>query len=473
MENKRFLKDVSASTVQIGVTQIANLVIFYLISKYISKEDFGFYNWSVALCTTLITILSFGMDLVYVKRVASGYKEMITINLHFFHTLVSGMILICLLGVFLLFFPSFLDGKMLFLLILINQVSFAVSNSIKLALNGLEKYSYLAYIAIVINIIKLIFILVLFFVGSFSISNIIYSFILTYLIEFIYCFFIARKILQQPIKPVIIASEYKELIKESLPQLGTIILSTSSFRVDLILMGILATTIKTAEYGFALKILQISQLPLMIISPIILTRFSKIFNNRDGIDIETSSKLDRFLKIEMIIAVLIPLGIVSIWTDFFDLITDNKYGAVNALTFQIMAVGIPLHYATNFLWTMAFSQGQLKQILKITIITFSMNAIGNVVLIHFFGGEGAALSDLLCSVISFILYYKITIQTSYKFKLKIPLIAITNGSIAVLISLNCDVHIILRFLITFVIYGILSHLTKQFDFKSLLTTNKL
>lgn len=83
-EGKRFFKDISASAVQIGVTQVANLLIFYLISKYISKEDFGFYNWSMAVSSTIITVLSLGMDLVYVKRIASGFKEKLRFRSTFF-----------------------------------------------------------------------------------------------------------------------------------------------------------------------------------------------------------------------------------------------------------------------------------------------------------------------------------------------------------------------------------------------------
>lgn len=473
MQNKRFLKDISASGIQVVATQAANLIIFYLISKYISKEEFGFYNWATATSTTIITILSLGMDLVYVKRVASGFKEKITIELHFFHTLFTGIALITLSILLIMFFPNLLSGKSLFLLILISQVSFAVSNSVKLAINGLEKYTYLAYIAILVSTIKLILILILFFIGQFTIFKIIYAFTLTYLIEFLYSIFFIKKTHIGRIKPKLIIDEYKELIKESLPQLGTVILSTSSVRLDLIMMGLLATAIKTAEYSFALKIVQISQIPLLIISSILLTRFSKIFNSDKPLDLSTSNQLDEFLKIEMIIGILIPLATVSIWSEFFDTITDNKYGAVNALTYQIMVIGIPFHYATNFLWSMAFAQGQLKQILLITIISTSINVLSNLLLIYFWGGEGAALSDLISSIISFMLYLKITKQQTYRFKIKTPLIALFNGVLSTLVSMQFNLHYSLKLAVATSIFLILSYCTKQLSIKSLSTIKSL
>lgn len=472
-EGRRFFKDISASAIQIGVTQVANLLIFYLISKYISKEDFGFYNWSMAVSSTIITVLSLGMDLVYVKRIASGFKEKITISLHFFHTLVTSGVLIVAIGFVTLFFPSLFNFNTLFLLVLVNQSIFTIGNSIKFCLNGLEKYNKLALIAIFTNLLRVSLILTLFFLNYFTIYFIIAAFIASYLIEFIISYFIARKVLNYFVIPKMYFAEYKGLVKESFPQLGTVIISTSSVRIDLILMGLLTTSVKTGEYSFALKIVQLSQIPLLILSPILLTRFSKIFKDGNNITIETPQVLDNFLKIEMVIGILIPLGTVVIWSDFFDSITNNKYGAVNSLTYQIMVIGIPFHYAMNFLWSMAFSQGQLKQILLITIIIFSINFTSNLLFIYWFGGEGAALSDLLTSVVAFALYFKITKQEMYRFKVATPMMALLNGTLSALIALQINLHYSLKLIIAMSIFLTLSYLTKQLSIKSLFSIKNL
>lgn len=471
MENKRFLKDVSASTVQIGVTQIANLVIFYLISKYISKEDFGFYNWSVALCTTLITILSFGMDLVYVKRVASGYKRSETISIHFFHSLLSGGILITIASIILFFFPDAVESKVIFLLVLINQVCFNVSNSVKLCLNGFEKFQYLAVIALIANVFKVLFIVALFAMHQFTMEFIIYSFIVNYIIEFSIGYYLAGKTLRYFIKPVLNLKEYKNLIVESLPQLGTVLFDSALARLDWILMGVLATSVKTAEYAFAFKIFEVSKIPYLIIAPILLTRFSRLFKEGAEIGAGENYKLDNLYRTEMFISILIPIVAVVVWVDFFDLITDNKYGKVNELTYIILAGCIPLHYATNFLWTMAFTQGQLKTIFVITALTSGVNIALNILFITYWGAEGAASAFLISTILQIILYLKLTKQDKYRFKTGILLHTLLIGFVSVVSVYWLNIHFILKGGMVVLIYLSLARLTSLVTIKKIKSVN--
>lgn len=456
MESKRFLKDVSASAVQIAVTQVANLIIFYLISKYISKEDFGFYNWSVALSSTIITVLSLGMDLVYVKRVAAGYKPKITISLHFFHVLVTSGLLIVGIGGVSFIFPQLFNFNTLFLLILINQSVFTIGNSIKFCLNGHEKFNKLAIIAIVTSLTRLVVIAGLLFSNQFTIYNIVFGFIASYLIEFLFSYIIAKRTLDYYIKPKLYVQEYKELIKESFPQLGTVLFDNALARIDWILLGVLTTSVITAEYTFAFKIFEVSKMPYLVIAPILLTRFSKLFKNDREIGEEEKNNLNNLFKVELFLAFIIPIIAISIWSDFFDLITDGKYGAVNLFTYSILAICIPLHYSTNFLWTMAFAQGQLKIIFWITLITSIINIGLNLILINLYNAEGAAAAFLISTIIQIILYIKLTRQAKYQFNLKTLIHYFFIGLIALLPSVLFQTHFILQAILTFSIFISLS-----------------
>ena len=92
IKNKKILIDISGNTIQVIATQFFGLLIFYFISKYLSKEEFGEYNWSIALGFTIISIASLGLDLVYVKRIASGYDRVQTTGIHFFHSIVVSLL---------------------------------------------------------------------------------------------------------------------------------------------------------------------------------------------------------------------------------------------------------------------------------------------------------------------------------------------------------------------------------------------
>lgn len=467
MESKKFVKDISASTIQVAITQIANLVIFYLISKYISKEEFGFYNWSMALISTIITVFSLGMDLVYVKRVASGQKPETTISIHFFHTILTSVFLIAVAGICCTFLFPNLQFKDLFLLIVINQCLFTVGNSIKLCLNGYERFNKLAIIAIITSLLRVAFVITLLLTHYFTINLIVIAFITSYLIEFSISYLIAGKTLQYYIKPKVEAKEYKLLIRESLPQLGTVLFDSALARIDWILMGILASAVKTAEYSFAYKMFEVSKIPYLVIAPILLTRFSKLFSDKQAIDSGAKTNIDSLFKTEMFIAVLAPMLVILIWTDFFDLVTDQKYGAVNQLTYTVLAICIPLHYTINFLWTMAFAQGQLKMIFLITVITSVLNIVLNLFMISKYGAEGAAVAFLISTLIQVVLYYRLTIRSKYKLNIFILVVNMLIGTSIVLLIYWLPINYLLKALIALTTFVILTRFSNLFSMKIL------
>ena len=65
---------------------------------------------------------------------------------------------------------------------------------------------------------------------------------------------------------------------------------------------------------------------------------------------------------------------------------------------------MPFIYANNFLWSINFSQRRLKMIFYIFFIPFLINLSGNIILIPFFSGEGAAFA-YLWQLLQFILFW--------------------------------------------------------------------
>lgn len=432
MENKRFLKDVSASTVQIGVTQIANLVIFYLISKYISKEDFGFYNWSMAIVTTMVTILSLGMDVIYVRRISTDFKGILSSKIHFYHTTIAGGVLILVIFLLIKLFNFSSNEEVIFLLALVCQVTFSIANSIRLFLNGKEWFSCMAYSSVIANSVRVILIVGLLFLRKFTIDYILICFISCYLLELLLNLFFKRKLLKNTNSAIQYDNfkwkEYLAFIRESIPQLGVIIFDSAIARVDWILMGIIATTIATAEYSFAFKVFELSKLPYIILAPILLSRFSKLLKNRSTFLTEQQKEnLQNLLTIEVAISLIIPLVLISIWSDFFDWITDEKYGAVNELTYMLLAISIPIHYINNFLWSIGIAQNQLKVILYNIIIISILNIVLNLILIPSYSSLGAAISYVIPSIIQLFIYYKTIDLSRTNVNINMPILIIIIG----------------------------------------------
>jgi O-antigen/teichoic acid export membrane protein len=66
---RKFLHDISANSFQVIINQVCGLAIFYVLSVYFSKNDFGEINWSLAVLLTVFSILSFGIDQIIVLQV--------------------------------------------------------------------------------------------------------------------------------------------------------------------------------------------------------------------------------------------------------------------------------------------------------------------------------------------------------------------------------------------------------------------
>lgn len=436
-EGKRFFKDISASAVQIGVTQVANLLIFYLISKYISKEDFGFYNWSMAVVTTIVTILSLGMDVIYVRRISTDFKSLLSSKIHFYHTSILGGVLILVVILLKQFFNFAPNQEIIFVLALICQVTFSLANSLRLFLNGKERFNYLAYSALITNFVRVILILLLFFINIFSIENILFCFIACYLLELSINSLYKQKSLKNDDfiaeTGSFVWKDYFAFIKESVPQLGVIVFDSAIARVDWILMGIIATTVATAEYSFAFKIFELSKLPYVILAPILLSRFSKLLKNKEEVlTHQQQENLQNLLTVGVAISLLIPFVLIGVWSDLFDWITNNKYGKVNELTYLLLAISIPILYVNNFLWSIGIAQHQLKVILY-NIITISILNIGlNLFLIPKYLGIGAAVSYVIPSIIQFFIYYKTINLSRINIKINSVLLIIGIGILLVI-----------------------------------------
>ena len=74
MTKNRFTRNISANTLQLLINQFFGLVIFYALSRGLSKELFGQVNWSLAVLLTVFGVLGLGIDQVMVKKIAAGYN---------------------------------------------------------------------------------------------------------------------------------------------------------------------------------------------------------------------------------------------------------------------------------------------------------------------------------------------------------------------------------------------------------------
>jgi O-antigen/teichoic acid export membrane protein len=401
----KLLKDVSASTIQVLINQVLGVGIFLLLSRYLPKDSYGELNFSLAIFTFANTFLSLRLEQIVVKRSAREQDSSKIMTLYLAHVIITGSGFYLILLQFHLFYPSLFSTHHLLLIVGISQLLSFISSPFKQIANGKERFDYLAIMSTIGNLVRVVLLAIVLVVFQITIQWVLLIFIASSIIELIVCLYIVRYRMHIPLSKKVSVNDYFILLKESLPQIAAALLMAGISRMDWILLGFLSTSVVIAEYSFAYRVYELSPFPLLIIAPLLLTRFSKYFaGNKDRSFTGIKKELSVLIRTEMIAATLIPLILNIIWTPAIDLLTGGKYGSVNQTTFLILSFCIPFQYITNVIWSAHFTKDRMKTILKITAVTFCMVLAGDLLFIPMYGSRGAALVFLAAMIAEYVNY---------------------------------------------------------------------
>jgi len=459
MPVNRFTRNVSANTVQLLVNQFFGLIIFFALSKGLDKNIFGELNWCLALLLAVFGVLSFGIDQVMVKKIAAGYNRQSIFNAYLFHVITSGAIFYCLLLLLYLVAPHLISHQSFLLLLGIGKLAIFFSSPLKQLATGLEKFSLLLFMSVTSNIVRGTALLALLFLQSMSAAQVLVIFVAGDLLELLLCIFIAKPLLGARYKFTRNKRIQWMLLKESLPQTGVVVFTAIMSRLDWILVGLLVSSIKLAEYSFAWKAFELSTFPLLVIAPIMIPLFTRIQKSPGNID-----GLSFFLEWQIIIASFTALLLNICWTPVIDLITDGKYGAVNASTIFLLSFSIPTLYFNNYLWTINFARGNLKRIFSIMGVSFAINIIGCGILIPLYKNEGAAIAYFITLLVQLGLYLQKNSSfpaNRWHFLCRWPLAAFITGMLVI----SLGIHVATATLLAIIVYTALVFASRQVRFK--------
>jgi O-antigen/teichoic acid export membrane protein len=394
------LGNLSANAAQLIINQFCGLIIFYILSTQLDKADFGSVNLALAILLTVFSLLSLGIDQVLIRKTASGYPLKNILSLYFLHVLLTGILFLALILI-----CSFLVGPKnelypIVLAIGSGKLLIYFSTPFKILANGLERFKLLAYMLVASNVTRSLGLLILALLNVVTLKETIIIFVVGDLIEFVVCLYLFKRNIKIPIAVHSEKKEYFNLLREAVPQVGVVILTSAMARLDWIFIGFMVSAVKLAEYSFAYKIFELSTLPLLAIAPILLPRFIRMFKAGDDMGV----KLRLIVKAELAIAMVSALALNILWQPVVDFITKGKYGAVNLHTIFFLSLCLPFLYLNNFLWSIYFAKGQMKMILLSFILSFSTNLILNIFLIPYAGNEGAAIAFLAASVVQTVFY---------------------------------------------------------------------
>lgn len=459
---RRFLQDISINSFQIIINQLCGLIIFYILSVNLQKTEFGAFNWSLALFLTVFNILSCGIDQLIVKKIASGNNSSQLISIYLAHVVMTGLFFYLLL---LLSHSAFHQPHLL-LLLGIGKLMIFVSSPFKQLALGLEKFWSLMFMSICSNVVRSILLIIQAIFFDTYLYTIVIIFIIGDISELLICLIITRYKLFIPFHLGGIAKDYLALIREAIPQMGVVISTSFIARFDWIILGFLTSNVILAEYSFAYKVFEISTLPLLVVAPVLIPRFTRMFHSR----VNLSSKdllppIFILLRFEMIIASLTGVILNVCWIPVINVISDGKYGTVNHITILLLSSSLPFLYFNNLLWTINFSKGYLKLIFKIIGITCIINLAGDIILIPFYLAEGAAAAFLIAMGLQSFMFLRMIFIKELKhnwYSLIIcPFCAIVSVILSVALFINTWIVLLWAILLFFIFLMISGQLRRS------------
>jgi len=438
-----FIGKIFSAGVQALAVQFLGVLFFYITSFYLSKNDFGIISWSNATAITITTVIGLGMEQVIIRRVAASNSSNWAAAACFLHNAVFSLVAVAIL--FLLRFIFGHVDKLVFLpYFFIVQALIFLATPLKQFLNAKEQFTPYAVIALVSNVAKVLLCLIWTFYRPFSISAVLTIMAFASLLELIALFlYIAKK---DGFVWKFKFGAYKKLLKESMPQYVAVLFDSSLSRIDWILMGILSTNIATANYSFSYRAFEVLKLPVVVIGTILLPRFSRLLQKSDEMNKSQHDLINQIFLLEIAFAVLLVIVADIGWSPWIDRLTDNKYGAVNELTFILLSACIPFHFVINLMWIISFASRRYKSVAKLTMITAVVNLVANLVFIPLFKEHGAAIAFLTSSMLQTVLYFYLLKRNKILIDLKPSLIFLLVAAILVGIVKYSGMPVILQLL---------------------------
>ncbi len=396
----KLFQNLSANTIQLVVNQLCGVLIFYLLSTQLSKNDFGQLNLVLATLMLSFNILSLGIDQVIVRKVAMGHNIKRLLSVYLCHVLITGLLFYAILMLCAISFSHKNDLFTILLVLGLGKLMIFLSLPFKQVAIGMERFKVLAAMLITCNVARSAGLAIWAIFSPLTLPIAIGLFVLGDLAESAFTVYLFKRQLKIPIVFKWYRTYYVGLLRESLPQTGVVVLTSAIARFDWIFIGILVSSVKLAEYSFAYKAFEVSTLPLQAVAPLLLPWLTRLY--RSGLPEE--SRLRFLLRMELSVAVLTALGLNILWAPVMDAITAGKYGAVNVPTIFFLSLCIPFLYLNNFLWSIYFAQGRMRMLLVGFVITFLVNAGLDILLIPFYKNEGAAVA-FLASCVAQTVYY--------------------------------------------------------------------
>lgn len=208
---------------------------------------------------------------------------------------------------------------------------------------------------------------------------------------------VARRIID--IRPIFSFRESWELVRESLPQTGVLVIAALYWRSDGVLLSLLSTKEQTGAYNLAYTV----AFNATVISSVFLTSTLSTMTNLFATD---RARFARFTErcMQLMLFVAAPLAVAGalLAPGLIRLLGSETFVAAGGGTLALLFAAVAIRLVTSTLSQGLFAAHDQVFLLRLNIVSLLVNIGLNLVLIPQFGARGAAISLVVSEILGLV-----------------------------------------------------------------------
>jgi len=365
-----------------------------LFARVLGVYDFGLFSLGLVIVTVISIFTRLGLDNVVLKQVSAHIISKKEIANSYIYTASKVVIIIGLIvSVLLWYFAELISINVFnkpdltavlqnFALLIIPMSLVVIWSEVNKAL-GKSQFSAFTQVVVPPGI-TLMMVLYLWSVGTVSLSQLIISVAIGFLISlFIYLFSLRLNLTSD--KSIV---SYSSAIKQGLPMLmvssGALVMAWS----DIVILGIYASSEDVGVYTAASRTVMVTALILMAVNAVTAPKYARFY--KDG-DIASIAKLAQASSLVLLLVVLIPTLILVFFSEWVMSLFGPDY-IEGASVLIVLAFGQFVNVAcgsVGYLLTMTEREKKLRNIFFVAAI---LNVVLSILSVEYFGVIGVAYS---------------------------------------------------------------------------------
>ena len=259
-------------------------------------------------------------------------------------------------------------------------------------------------------------------------------------------------------RPIFSLRESWELLRESLPQAGLLIIAVLYWRADGVILSLLSTSDQVGVYGLATTLaFTLTVLPTFFQSSTLSVMANSFARDR--------SEFARFVSrsVELMLFAAAPIAVVGVILakPVVELVGSTAFATHGGVTLALLLVAAAITFLSGVISQALFAAHRQVFLMRVSIVTLIVNIVLNIVLVPHYGATGAGIALVLTEIIGMLvtswrLGRLLPYRTPWLFavRLTVPLAACASLAVAmqhcpvlITIPVTAVVYLVVNFVI--------------------------